>query len=387
MRLASLDLFSGIGGITHALKGFCTPVAYCDWEKDSTAVLERNMVRKLLPRAPISEDVRQIDAAWFKENHIKRVDIVVGGFPCVGFSPLGARQGVENEQTGLFFEIMRILDITRSPFVFLENVPNLLTLGMDIVTHELVRRGYEIRWCVVSAAQLGARHMRKRWFCLCVKPQKRVLWQRIPAYKSFSWRGQGPSRSIPKDSAKARVRTSLLGNSVVPDAVRYAFIFLLDRCSHTQINCHSLSPSNFQLVPATKPTKKYRKKRAGEIDSYPVCGILCADGELQECKPPTDFSKNSFTPIALVFDPKSFRSAKPASPLLTSDLIRQKVTQRSWATPRHGMLRACNYLTSRSIRDLPTQIRFEKNTVHRNGGVSPEFVEWLMGYPRKWTAV
>lgn len=387
MRLASLDLFSGIGGITHALKGFCTPVGYCDWEKDSIAVLEGNMAKRLLPRAAVCGDVRHINAGWFKENKIKRVDIVVGGFPCVGFSPLGARQGVDNEQTGLFFEIMRILDITHSPFVFLENVPNLLTLGMDIVTHELVKRGYEIRWCVVSAAQMGARHVRKRWFCLCVKPHKLFAWHRIPAYKSFSWRGQGPSRSIPRDSVKARVRTSLLGNSVVPDAVRYAFIFLLDRCSHTQIDCHSLSPTSFQLVPAIMKHKKKRTASLRRISSYPSCGILRADGELEEHKPPTDVSNKKITPISLVFDPKSFRSPKSASPLLTSGLIKHKMTQRSWATPRHGMLRACNYLTSRSIRDLPTQIRFEQNTVHRNGGVSPEFVEWLMGYPRKWTDV
>lgn len=383
MRLASLDLFSGIGGITHALKGFCTPVGYCDWEGDACRVLESNMRKRLLHRAPVCGDVRHINMKWFKENNIKRVDIVVGGFPCVGFSPLGARQGVQNEQSGLFFEIMRILDITQCPFVFLENVPNLLTLGMDVVTHELVKRGYEIRWCVVSAAQLGAHHVRKRWFCLCVKPHKTFSWKRIPAYKSFGWRGQGPSRSIPKDSAKARVRTSLLGNSVVPDAVRYAFIFLLDRCSHTQLDCRSLNPKHFDLVSA----RTGKRSRAKQPSVYPQCGILCTDGKLESHAPPTDFSRKVFTPITLLFDPKSYRSAKPASPLLTSGLLTRRVTQRSWATPRHGMLRACNYLTSRSIRDLPTQIRFEKNTAHRKGGVSPEFVEWLMGYPRGWTAV
>lgn len=372
--LASLDLFSGIGGITHALKGLCTPVGYCDWDGDSIDVLKSNMKAKLLPRAPVSDDVRHIDASWFRAHGIRHVDIVVGGFPCVGFSPLGSRQGVKNAETGLFFEIMRILDITHSPFVFLENVPNLLTLGMDIVTRELVERGYEIRWCVVSAAQMGAPHERRRWFCLGVKQRKTFSWSqnRVDQYKPFSWRGGGPSRSIPKDSAKARTRTSLLGNSVVPDAVRFSFLFLIGRCS---------PPSGtFKIQPAASAhPRRFIRTRV----PYPACGILRIDGGLEVCTPPSQSRKS--TALALIFDPMSFRSKKPASPLLKSGLIKVPLMGRSWATPRHGMLRACNYLTARSIRDLPTQIRFERHTVHRSGGVSPEFVEWMMGYPRGWT--
>lgn len=376
-HLASLDLFSGIGGITHALKGFCTPVGYCDWEAASISVLEANMKRKLLPKAPVCNDVRSLNASWFKAHGVKPhdVDIVVGGFPCVGFSPMGSRQGVENAETGLFFEIMRILDLTGSPYVFLENVPNLLTLGMDVVSRELSRRGYELRWCVVSAAQMGAPHERKRWFCLGVKQRARFAWTRR-TYKAFSWRGTGPGRTVPKDSAEARVRTSLLGNSVVPDAVRFAFVFLLARCQPESQS----TKGPVLLVPATsvKNTARFRKH-----DAFPPCGILRVDGVLEEFKPPT--VPRSTKIMALIFQPKAFRSRKPASPLLTSGLIKVPLQGRSWATPRHGMLRACNYLTVRSIRDLPTQIRFEKRTVHRDGGVSPEFVEWLMGYPRRWT--
>ena len=56
MLLKSLDLFSGIGGITHALRGIAEPVAYCDIEPNSRAVLEANMRRGNLPRAPIAHD-------------------------------------------------------------------------------------------------------------------------------------------------------------------------------------------------------------------------------------------------------------------------------------------------------------------------------------------
>lgn len=380
-RLASLDLFSGIGGITHALRDFCIPVGYCDWEEEARKVLKGNMTKRLLPRAPVCHDVRSLDAAWFKTHDIKThaVDIVVGGFPCVGFSPLGSRQGVENAETGLFFEIMRILDLTNSPYVFLENVPNLLTLGMDVVSRELSKRGYELRWCVVSAAQMGAPHERKRWFCLGVKQHAKFAWTlRSGQHNAFSWSGTGPSRTVAKDSAKARVRTSLLGNSVVPDAVRYAFVFLIGRCQGSA----KVQNRAVMLVPATSAIQAIRVKKH---DTFPPCGILRVDSVLEEFSPPVPDHNKTRRTLSLIFDPQAFRSKKPASPLLTSGLIKKPLLGRSWATPRHGMLRACNYLTSRSIRDLPTQIRFEKRTIHREGGVSPEFVEWLMGYPRRWT--
>jgi len=48
---------------------------------------------------------------------------------------------------------------------------------------------------------------------------------------------------------------------------------------------------------------------------------------------------------------------------------------------------AANVLTQRTVRDLPCQVRFERSTPDelRGGSVNPEFVEWLMGYPRGWT--
>lgn len=370
---ASLDLFSGIGGMTLALRGCCTPVAYCDYEQNSIKVLRANMKKRLLPKAPICPDVRKITLGWFKANAIKRVDIVIGGFPCVGFSPLGSRQGVKNEETALFFEIMRILDITRSPFVFLENVPNLLNLGMDVVSREIGKRGYELRWCIVSAAQMGAPHERRRLFCLGVKPGARFEWSRV-TYTPFTWRGAGPSRTIAHDTHQARVRNSLLGNAVVPDAVRYAFSFLISRCTNT---------NGFNLVPAVSEVKRGCRPKLGRRNTFPACGILRLDREVESLTPPKAFARPKV--LSLVVNPQSYRSRKKASPLLTSGLIKTPFRGNSWATPRHGMLRACNYLTTRSIRDLPTQIRFERHTRHRSGGMSPEFVEWMMGYPRKWT--
>ena len=70
------------------------------------------------------------------------------------------------KRSGLFFEIARLVGEIRPAFIFLENVPAIRTRGAEVVCGTLARLGYDCRWDVVSAAEVGAPHLRKRWFLL-----------------------------------------------------------------------------------------------------------------------------------------------------------------------------------------------------------------------------
>lgn len=76
--LRSLDLFSGVGGITHGLRGFATPVMYCEKDPDCHGVLRKLMGQGRLPRAPIHDDITKLTARGVPG----RVDLIVAGFPC-----------------------------------------------------------------------------------------------------------------------------------------------------------------------------------------------------------------------------------------------------------------------------------------------------------------
>jgi site-specific DNA-cytosine methylase len=54
--------------------------------------------------------------------------MIVGGFPCVGFSTMGLRHGFQNAGSGLFKEVLRLADVLACPLLLLENVPNLLNV-------------------------------------------------------------------------------------------------------------------------------------------------------------------------------------------------------------------------------------------------------------------
>jgi len=156
-----LSLFSGIGGIDVALSEYVSPVAYCEIDKYCQSVLLQRMSEGNLPKAPIWEDVRTLPI-----EELPPIDIIYGGFPCQDISVAGAGKGLEGERSGLFFEIMRLVREAKPTFVFLENVPAIRTRGLDRVLQEFTKERYDCRWTMLSAAEVGARHKRERWFLL-----------------------------------------------------------------------------------------------------------------------------------------------------------------------------------------------------------------------------
>lgn len=397
--LRTVDLFTGIGGITHALHGLATPIAYCDIASESQAVLTSLMERGLLPKASICKDVKKLDKQWIQNNNNNKngnkIDMIVGGFPCVGFSNMGLRQAFENEGSGLFTEILRLADEIKCPMLFLENVPSVINMGMDHIVDELVtKRGYELRWTIASAEFVGAPHQRSRWFCLAIKPKFKFILNQQSKFDPYPWgKTTEPPRCLPKDDVSNKLRRGMLGNSVVPDAVRYAFLFLASRCTNTPTTLNTLV--NFSIVPAISfsntsnnfkhtnsllPVETKKPKHTWHSN-----GIVTTTLDILKVVPLTPF-RQQFRK-KLIIDPKAFISETPPSKLLTSGVLTEPLIRHTWATPRHGAIGMCNYLTMRSCRDLETQIRFERSTPNklRSGGANPVFIEYLMGYPKDWT--
>jgi DNA (cytosine-5)-methyltransferase 1 len=172
-----LDLFSGIGGISLALREWVTPTVYCENDRYAQGVLLSRMASGELPRAPIWDDVRTLG----RDCLIEPVDIIYGGFPCQDISAAGRGRGLAGERSGLFFEIVRLTSEIQPTFVFLENVPAIRTRGLREVVRAFTDLRYDCRWTCVSAAELGAPHLRKRWFLLAHANGMRLREEQRPA--------------------------------------------------------------------------------------------------------------------------------------------------------------------------------------------------------------
>lgn len=165
--MRGLDLFSGIGGITKALEGYVRPIAYCEIEPYARGVLLSRMHSGDLPLAPIWDDVLTLRGAM-----LPQVDIIYGGFPCQDISCAGRGKGLGGKRSGLFFQILRLAEEVKPSFIFLENVSAIRRRGLGIVLRELTSIGYDCRWCMLSAADVGANHKRERWFLLAHTTRK-----------------------------------------------------------------------------------------------------------------------------------------------------------------------------------------------------------------------
>lgn len=180
-KIKSLDLFSGYGGITLALKDYAEPIAYVEIEEYCQKIIAYRMADGSLPRARIFADVKNIRGSF------GICDIITGGFPCQDISIAGLGKGLAGERSGLFFEIIRLTKEIRPSFVFLENVPAIRTRGLEQVIKAFTEVGYDCRWTCLSAASVGANHKRERWFLLANSNSSRFKWTNISQTKKRNY--------------------------------------------------------------------------------------------------------------------------------------------------------------------------------------------------------
>jgi DNA (cytosine-5)-methyltransferase 1 len=88
--------------------------------------------------------------------------IVDGGFPCQDISNAGKRAGITGTRSRLWREMVRCIRVVRPEFVFVENVAALLGRGMGVVLGDLAEIGYDAIGDCISAAEVGAPHLRRR---------------------------------------------------------------------------------------------------------------------------------------------------------------------------------------------------------------------------------
>ena len=152
-----LDLFSGIGGFSLAAQRVFGDdleiVGFCEREPFCQKVLQKNF-----PGVPIHNDITELDGSEFED-----IDLLTGGFPCQDISVAGTGKGiVDGKRSSLWFEMQRIISRVRPKFAVIENVPALTYRGGVEVIRSLAESGYDAEWQIISAKQIGARHLRKR---------------------------------------------------------------------------------------------------------------------------------------------------------------------------------------------------------------------------------
>lgn len=165
-----LALFAGAGGsiLGGELLGW-TCVGACEIEEYPRAVLLRRQADGILPPFPVWDDIRTFradnpDCAEYFDflRDIAGDLVITGGFPCQDISGAGKGAGIEGERSGLWKEMSRIIREVRPRCAFVENSPHLVRRGLAVALGDLAEIGYDARWTILGADDVGAPHRRKR---------------------------------------------------------------------------------------------------------------------------------------------------------------------------------------------------------------------------------
>ena len=175
-----LDLFCGCGGISEGfrLAGF-NIVGGIDFNDESIKTYQRNF-----PKAKsICADLLKFDDEMIISEFGKgKVDVIVGGPPCQGFSSANRWQKEsEDPRNKLFFEYLRFVKVLEPKVVLIENVRGILSSNNGFAKtriEELLNElGYEVNCNVLNASEYGVPQNRFRAFFVATK--KKHLMQKF----------------------------------------------------------------------------------------------------------------------------------------------------------------------------------------------------------------
>jgi DNA (cytosine-5)-methyltransferase 1 len=154
-----LALFAGAGGgiLGGHLLGWRT-VCAVEWEAYPASVLCARQNDRFLPSFPIWDDVQTFDGKPWEGI----VDVVSGGFPCQDISAAGRGGGITASRSSMWKHMARIIGEVQPKYAFVENSPMLTTRGLGTVLGDLASLGFDAEWGVLSAADVGANHLRER---------------------------------------------------------------------------------------------------------------------------------------------------------------------------------------------------------------------------------
>ena len=163
MSYTMIDLFSGVGGLSlgFEMAGFNAVLAN---EYDGS--IAESYVKNRPHVKMIVNDITKLPIQETFSEYRGKVDLIVGGPPCQGFSQKGQRKSINDERNFLFRYYYEVVALVKPKYFVMENVPNLLTTENGFFKNEIETLfesiGYKIVADVLNASDFGVPQNRKR---------------------------------------------------------------------------------------------------------------------------------------------------------------------------------------------------------------------------------
>jgi DNA (cytosine-5)-methyltransferase 1 len=199
-----VDLFCGAGGLSEGFHraGFRTVLAV---DQNPVAIRSYRLNHPEVPEDRVlCEDLRDFNADAKRLRKVlgrQRVDVLIGGPPCQGFSRAGWRSRgngqrfspSDDDRNHLYAELINLLDQLNPKVVLMENVPGIGEVRFpdgstfQDVTEEAMRKlGYSPTTWTLNAAHHGVPQLRFRRVIVGTRLSKKPLTEPAPQYRATS---------------------------------------------------------------------------------------------------------------------------------------------------------------------------------------------------------
>ncbi len=152
-----VSLFSGAGGLDLGLIQAGNKVIWAnDIDKDAVATYKENIGEHI-----ICDDIGNIDV-----DDIPKSDVVVGGFPCQGFSQANMLRVLDDDRNQLYKFFYKVIKSKQPSFFIAENVKGILSIGKGAAIEQIIadfeEAGYTVAVHLVNMADYGVPQTRQR---------------------------------------------------------------------------------------------------------------------------------------------------------------------------------------------------------------------------------
>ncbi|WP_391206627.1 DNA cytosine methyltransferase [Psychrobacillus sp. L4] len=156
-----IALFSGAGGMDLGFKNAGFNILWaCDFNKDAVNTYSKNIGNHIE-----LVDITQVDSKDIPGDPYE-VDVIIGGFPCQGFSIANTNRSMEDERNFLYLEMLRIIEDKKPKFFVAENVKGLISMQggqvIKMIIDDFSRIGYSVDFRILNAANYGVPQARER---------------------------------------------------------------------------------------------------------------------------------------------------------------------------------------------------------------------------------
>ncbi|MCM1144615.1 MAG: DNA cytosine methyltransferase [Blautia sp.] len=155
MRVVSL--FSGAGGLDL---GFIRAGHQIIWAND----LYEDAVETY--RANLGNHIVCKDISQISSDTIPDCDIVIGGFPCQGFSVANMKRCENDERNTLYKQLIRVIKDKKPKFFVAENVKGITNLAkgkvFEMILKDFEKLDYNVKYKILNAADFGVAQTRMR---------------------------------------------------------------------------------------------------------------------------------------------------------------------------------------------------------------------------------